>query len=231
VSDHIDKIKKLLRLAQNKAASPAEAANALRRALELVDRHNLDIESLNLDEEQEKLFSSSIPMGERRSFIKRQVNGILLNHFHVRTCWGYCKLYIVGFEHDVTIAGYVFDFLVRALTKALSEFAAQERKHRRKVTVLKKKNFIQGWIYGVAANLRERAPEDTLDDSRAALICANREKQVDAYFDQEFPDIVTSKPVKIQKNTTALMKGWLQGQSVSITTPLAGTCKEQLRLN
>lgn len=230
MSEHIEKIKKLLRLSKDKAATPAEAALALKRALDLINRHNLDIDSLNLDEESEKLVYEYISVGRRISFIKRRVNGILLNYFHVRTIWSYGQLAVVGFEHDVTIAGYVFHFLVRACTSALSQFVANERLARRKITDKKKKSFVQGWMYGVASNLRKDDQGGNLEDQKAAIIIANREKQVASYFDQVFPKtrsvkIAHEKPIK-----SALYRGYLEGQITSITTPLKGREQEPLRL-
>ena len=57
----LDKIKKLLRLARDEAASPHEAANALTKALELASREGIDIESVNTDEEDSTTTHNSFP--------------------------------------------------------------------------------------------------------------------------------------------------------------------------
>ena len=46
----LDRIRKLLRLAKDKAATPAEAEAAAQAACELATRHHVDTASLNLDE-------------------------------------------------------------------------------------------------------------------------------------------------------------------------------------
>lgn len=137
---HVDKIKKLLRLARCKAASPAEAAQALNRALQLIEHHRIDIAALDLDEDTERIVCEHIHVGDRLSLIKRLVNGILLNYFHVRTCIDRPRLTVIGYENDVSIARYVFDFLVGACTRALRDYAQSERKARRKITLVKKTN-------------------------------------------------------------------------------------------
>lgn len=216
-----DLVKKLLRLARCNAASPAEAAQALNRAMELIDRHRLDIAALDLDEETEKLVCEQILVGERISFIKRKVNVLLLLHFKVRTCWRWRYLAIVGFENDVTLAGYAFDFLVRACTRATSDFAAQERKARRKVNATKKKNFIVGWMYGVSTNLIDpEAERAKLDDSKTALVIAERKKRVESFYHDQFPKATPTKQPEIGKNRSALYRGFKEGEKVTITTPL-----------
>lgn len=216
----IDRIKKLLRLARDKAATPAEAGNALNRALELIQQHEIDIATLDLDEPTEKLVCERIHVGQAVSFIKRRVNLIVIHYFRVRTIWERPDLAVVGFETDVTIAGYVFAFLVRACSQALKDYVAAERKGRRKVTTRKKQSFIQGWMYGVATTLRDPdAPCHEIQDSKTALIIAEKKSQVDKHFEQLFPDCISSPIRKKPFNKTALWHGYRRGKDTSITTP------------
>jgi hypothetical protein len=228
----VERVKKLLRLARDKAAAQAEAAQALNRALELIRQHEIDVAALDLDEPTERLVCERVHVGWSISFIKRRVNTILLTYFKVRTIWDRPNLAIVGFESDVTIAGYVFHFLVRACSEALKEYVQGERKARRKVTTRKKQGFIQGWIYGVASNLiQPDQPRSEIDDSNTALVLAAKQKAVERHFADLFPNAVHSKPPKASLNKTSLWSGYLRGKETTITTPLEGTSAEPLLLS
>ncbi len=227
----INRVKKLLRLARDKAATPAEAGNALNRALDLIHQHEIDIATLDLDEPTENLICQRIRVGQSISFIKRRVNLILLHYFKVRTIWERPYLAIVGFETDVTIAQYVFAFLVRSCSSAVKDYAAAERKARRKVTTRKKQGFIQGWMYGVSTTLRDpNTPAQAIEDNKTALILSEKKRQVDAHFEQLFPDSISSPIQKKPLNKSALWSGYVRGKDTSITTPIQGTSKPDLQL-
>lgn len=223
-------VQKLLRLAKCQGATPAEAANALARALELIDKHNIDIASLDLDQEAERLICDRIHIGQRMSLIKRLVSGVVRAYFNVRTCIDYPHLAILGFEQDVAIAGYVFDYLVRAATDAVKTYAAEEKSARRKVTSRKKNSFIQGWIYGVSSNLGEKREAAILEDSKLAIVLSTRKERVAAYFSEVFPRSVVVKHRQQSRNKKAIWRGFCKGQGVTIHQPLTGSTSAVLKL-
>lgn len=220
-----DKVKKLLRLAGCKSATPAEAANALNRAKELMDRHHIDVASLDLDADTERLVCEKIKVGQRVSLIKRLVVNILRNHFNVKCIYDHVDVAVIGFEHDVTMAGYVFHFLVGACNRSVKEFCALEKKARRKMSETKKKNYIQGWIYGVTKNIR--SADDTgkaLQDSQTAIVLSARQNRVTEYFDSLYP-ASARRPITLRKareNWKIIGKGFADGRSTTIATPLNG---------
>lgn len=226
----VERVKKLLRLARDKAASPAEAALALNRALELIQQHEIDIAVLDLDEPTERLVCERIHIGERVSLIKFLVAGVLENYFRVRVCLSRPDLAVVGFETDVTIAGYVFAFLVRACSDGLKGFCDYERKRRRKATTLKKESYVRGWIYGVATQLRGPEQAGNLSDSHTALVVAKK-GLIEREFDRLFPNTSSSHRPSPRKNRDALMTGYGDGRKTTITTPIEGRTAEQLLLS
>lgn len=237
-----EKVKKLLRLAGCKAASPAEAALALERAQDLILRHQIDIASLNLDENMERIVTERIVIGRSITLIKRLVVGILINYFPVRSlfeikssCHGgrNVELVVMGFESDVTMAGYVFHFLVGACSRAVRQFAKEEREARRKVTKNKNTNFINGWMWGAAKNLRKPdVAAEALTDSRTALILSERRTKVDAQFADEFPTekLKELKEQKYRENWRIVDRGFKEGKNTSIAQPLANSQKGTLLL-
>lgn len=241
--NHVEKIKKLLRLARDGAATAAEAANALKRAMELIRQHNIDVGTLDLDESTERMVREEIEIGARISLPRLLAAQIIQAFFHVRVVWvthtvirrGWParakRLVILGAESDVMIARYVFDFLVGAVARSQSQWAADEKKARRKVTAGKKENFLNGWFYGIAAQLDRAEAAVPLEGSRAAIVLASRESRLEAYANQEFPNAgVMEEREKRRVNQTALERGYREGRKTSINTPLAGNPGEPLQL-
>lgn len=218
--NHIEKIKKLLRLARDRAASPAEAAQALTRAMEMIARHDLDLAEINLDEPTEKFIRDHIHVGQRVSLIKKLVATILERFFSVRVCLTSPRLAVLGRESDVQIALYVFDFLVRSCTRALANYAARERAARRKITAGKKEWFIRGWMYGVSSNLEPVKAQIEAAGARSIILV--RQAALDDYFDAEFSETRTITIQKGRTNRSALVSGWQAGKSTNIRTPLNG---------
>lgn len=239
---HVEQIKKLLRLARDKAASPAEAANALNRAMDLIAKHDVDVATLDLDEETDNLVRENIPCGARISTIKFLIAGLLENYFKVRIClskrrdfdprrWRMTSestIAIVGAESDVQIAIYVFEFLCGAATRAQSAWASEEKKARRKVTGNKKDSFQRGWIYGVSTQLRK--PEAAVRDSRAAIVLSNRQRALDAFFEEQFPGTETIRRAKKRVVRSAIEQGFAAGRKTQINAPLNAGKSGQLCL-
>lgn len=226
MKDIIERVKKLLRLARDTAASPPEAAAALNRALALIQQHKIDTAALDINSETEEIIRDVIFVGERLDEVKYMAWGILQAHFRVRACKSHRCLTLVGFTADVKIAGYVFDFLVRACRRATAEWTEREKRHRRKTTGPKRKSYIRGWMYGVSSNLT--APVAGIDDGKTALILSAQSKQVDAAFEDFFPETREIKRQAHRPNRSAINQGYRDGSKVNIRSPLASPTRLSL---
>lgn len=217
----LSKIKALLRLARDKSATMHEAALAMQRAHDLMEKHRIDVATLDLDAATEELLQRFVPGGHRVSRIKQVVLGILKNHFRVDVCIaGSRGISISGFESDVTVALYVFEFLCRALSRGVDEYEAQERRSRRRFSVNKYRNYIAGWGYALHDKLRKE-PAKAVDDSRFAIVLASQDAARKAYFEALFPE--TKKKEQLhpgRKNVSALTAGFLAGERTSLRDPL-----------
>lgn len=230
MNDHVALIKKLLRLARDKAASTAEASQALNRAMELIQRHNVDLAALELDEADEQFVMEKLKIGWRISLAKHHALRILINCFNIRAV--ICKPFVavMGTESDVAIATYVWEFILGACSRATADWAKAEKKARRKTTGQKRLAFQQGWFYGLRAGLTKSDPTP-LEDSSTALILANRKKRLEAFADAQFPNTVDAPQRKNpRQNKTAIYQGFLAGKETTILKPLDGPGATQLLL-
>lgn len=217
----LEKIKKLLRLGHS--PNSAEAALAMQRAFELANRHGVDVDSLDLDERLEKLVHEYFHCGERPSYLRQRAIVIAVTFFNVNACQCRDRVVFVGRETDVAIAGYVYEFLVRSGTRCLSDFSTFEKKARRKVNAVKKKNFIQGFIYGVTRNLSAAKDAVQIDDARKAIVVAE-EAAREQYMGDLVPNRATKKLTDSGRyNASAIEAGYALGRRTTIHSPLAGS--------
>jgi hypothetical protein len=214
-SNVIDKIRKLLRL--GKSSNPNEAALAIARAFELARKHAIDLESVNLDDEAIECFLSRI--GARLSFEQKLILNLVKRFFRVDIIADLPNIAYIGRETDISIAQYVYDYLLRALRGGLRVYQAEVR---RKLSRTRKQNFIQGWIYGVAFKLEAAAKQLAVEDSRFAMVKVEEDPRVRAAAKQFYP---RTRPVKTKlhrKDLSAMEVGWRNGKNVDIHQPLAG---------
>lgn len=241
--NHVDKIKKLLRLARDGAATPAEAAQAMTRALDLMAQHNLDASEIDLDAETEHFVRTCIRIGARLSESRYRIANIINSAFPVRLVlhstvslknWRRVhekEIVFLGTESDVAIATYAFDFLCGALSRATKAFVEAEKKARRRMTARKRDGFIVGWCWGVASNLICRKDNTLQLGDAKAIILKRREAALNAFHREQFPNSTDLDRAKKPTNENALMAGLREGRKTQVRTPLAGTPTEQLRLN
>lgn len=116
----IDKIKKLLRLSKNGAASAGEAATALAKALQLAAAHGVKIDDIALDDNESALSHETIP--SQAGPAHRLASGIVKRHFGVGTLFdsrgGKPMIHFIGFPEQIQLASYCYTYLVRTMRAA-----------------------------------------------------------------------------------------------------------------
>jgi hypothetical protein len=213
-----ERVKKLLRLAADKC-NRHESEQALRRAFDLARRHNIDIDSLDLDENTERILHQEFPFPKRVGFLQFRALSLVINFFPVNAVIGWAKVSFIGKPTDIAIAHYVYEFIVGAGLRELRDFEKCERKARRKMSTGKRHSFIRGFIYALARQLKSAEADLDLDDSKTALVVAE-EAQREAYQNGHFQETKTLERDIDRKVTTALMSGRDAGRRTNIRTPL-----------
>lgn len=212
-SEILDKIKKLLRLGQSPNRHEAELA--IQRAFELAARYQIDIENVSLEDSDRKIQGLAFTSPSRLSFARKKILNLLCEFFNVNVVTNrhLSMVTFIGKEVDIQIARYVYDFLHTACAAALREFA----QGKRKLSANTKKNFVQGFIYGVAHKLRQA--QGNLGPQTEALVLNERARR-EKFESSTFQNL---KPVKAEpdrRNDRASIAGFIQGEKVQIRKPI-----------
>lgn len=120
----LEKIRKLLRLGQS--PNPNEAALALSRAFELARKHQIDLESVNLDDEEIERYLLRI--GARLQFERKLILNLVKRFFRVKIIACLPNVAFIGRQTDIAIAHYVHDYLLRALRAGVRDYQAEVRR-------------------------------------------------------------------------------------------------------
>ena len=219
-----DRVRKLLRLAQS--ANQHEATLALEHAVRLAAKHKVDLASLELDPEYEKVIHDHFRIGARLTYITKLVLPIVRDFFHVELVVSRPNVVFAGTATDVAIASYVLGFLTQICARYLSEF---EREKKRRPSLSRRQNFIAGFIYGIRAQLSKAAELLELADSQSALAIREQRERREDYMAQLFPKTAAVEVRKPRWSHSAVMAGFVRGRETSIRTPLTAS-QTQLRL-
>lgn len=228
MSDSItERIKKLLRL--SKSSNRHEAELAMQRAFELAEKHRIDVESLDLDEDSRGLVHAYYDSGSRLSFLRKKALQIVNTFFHVTVVILNCRILFVGRSSDIVIAEYAYEFLVKAGSRCLKQFETEERGARRKVNQAKRRNYLEGFFYGIARTLSGLRTQQTLTDAQLALVIHEK-----ASRDQVIKEVCgKTKDVPLalgRKVRSALDAGFEQGRDTRINQPLGTSPGSPLQL-
>lgn len=226
----VERIKKLLRLAQS--SNRHEAELALARAFELAQKHQIDVSTLDLDDESEKIMHEWFNFGGRVEYLNARAMGIVITFFNVSACLDKPRVVFVGSETDIAIARYVYEFIVAAGKRQLRDFENDERSVRRRMTPNKRRGFYQGFIYGISRQLTDRRKQMQIEDGgKTAIVLVEKQRQ----RDELLAEVVGGKTKTIvhremRKNLDALWSGYVAGSNTKINKPLSGTREAVLAL-
>ncbi len=227
MSDAIEKIKKLLRLARS--SNPHEAKLALARAMALATEHDVEIEGLNPDEcaQEKRLTHEETEPAARMSYDARYAWSICRSHFNVTTVEMNCirlvdgwprravKLAVVGTPAAIVIARYVHAFLVQ-------HFAFCWRRHRGRLR--NRQAFVHGMFIGIVVQLNCERPSA----KGTELVVRDRQDYIARHIGK-----TTCMPMGRPDHEAhaAARAGYSQGLNTRIRQPLAKGASEPLALS
>lgn len=213
----VDKIKKLLRHGA-KNSNPHEASAAIALAFELARKFAVDLDSIDLDDEEE-IERLLIRIGARCSFERKLVLGIVQRFFRVHLVLCPPNVAFIGRSTDVMIAHYAHDFLLSALRAGLKGFQSGQK---RKLSKTRRQGYVQGWIYGVANKLNDAETKLVIEDSKMAIVPVARDPRIQAASDTYYPNTKSVPMAKARKDKNAMGEGFADGNKVNVRTPISG---------
>lgn len=227
----LDKIKKLMRLSQS--SEPHEAALALQRAKELMDKYQISLADVVLSDIKESAGSAM-----KNESIKPYQAALLDGICRLFTCEAIidydCKLQgynyafkakpvFIGIDPNPEIAAYCFDVLVTQLEKSRAEYLKTISKRFKKANRTRRADdFAFGWASGVLRTVKELVPVFELPEIIGQYMTKKKESGV-------LGDAVAVKHNKSSKtNYSDLYNGFDAGRKVELNKAVNTTEKRYL---
>lgn len=143
----LDKIRKLLRLARDKSASPAEAAAALAKAIQIANDSGIDLDKVSTEDNAHTITHRTT----NAAFGDAEINAAntVRKHFNVAALFsslhGKKVVHFYGYPEACDLSIYVFVYLVRCAKSAWKNRANKRLKNR--------SAFILGFFCGIEAHM------------------------------------------------------------------------------
>jgi hypothetical protein len=227
-SDILDKIRKLLRLAdRSRGSTENEAKVALAKAHELMTRHNIDSALLRMERESEG--GGSFTVNKGTFDLPKSLNpadimilSLLQAHFNVRTILmhgrGKTPVDIIGAPEDVDFAVYALAFLRETFFRCWNEF-------KRTALQPDKASYYRGLRDGINAELtaaKRRAEDSYAADARQqyALVVVDQTALVTRYVEDNYGKLRTRTQHSRRVDSHSYVAGESKGRTIRINRPL-----------
>jgi len=214
-SPMLDKIRKLLALAESPNVHEAEVA--MSRAKDLMERYETDLGIHDHDFCYDWLRKPR----KQKSAAQKMIGGLLTRFFGVSVIWVPSKMIfpphdvwlfeVMGTRANLEVASYVYDYLVRELEVLWKE-------QRRANPQIKGRSLKRDFQLGVLRGLKERlrADETPVDpeDSHGALVLLKREK-LQGFYEDRHPNVRKTRTLHYRR-TEAYEAGFREGKNLDI---------------
>ena len=214
----VEKIKKLLRLSAS--PYPGEAEAALQAAFRLAARHQVDIETLDMgDEDLNRIVSESCSIGFRLSMEKRLALGLVKAFFNVNPVISYPDVLFVGTQADIAIALHIYEFTT---SQAHDRTLDLKRLVGNRFTETRRRSYLHGFFYGLSSQLNAEKETLQLTDNTVALALVSAEKKRAAFVAANIgrTSIVKAKG-KVRMSKGFLYQGYVAGKSTVLHAAVA----------
>jgi hypothetical protein len=227
-SDILDKIHKLLRLAdRSRGSTENEAKVALAKAQELMTRHNIDSALLRMEHGESGGTTTTVNKG--KVDLPKTLNpadlmilSLLQSHFNVRTILMHdgrgTPVDIIGAPQDVDFAIYAFNFLRQTFFRCWNEF---------KTTAWNpdKASYYRGLRDGINAELKaakQRAEESYAAGQRQtyALVVVDQQAAITRFVDENYGKLRTRNHRTRRVDSGSYFAGETKGRTIQINRPL-----------
>ena len=227
-SDILDKIRKLLRLAdRSRGSTENEAKVALAKAQELMTRHNIDSALLRM--ERGESGGAGFTVNKGKVELPKSLNpadlmilSLLQSHFNVKTILmpnGHgTPVDIIGAAADIDFAIYVFHYLRQTFFRCWNEF---KKTHANP----DKASYYRGLRDGLNAELKaakHRAEQAYGSGQRQAyaLVVVDQQAVITRYVDDHYGKLRNRSQSRRSVHSGSYAAGETKGRTIQINRPL-----------
>jgi hypothetical protein len=227
-SDILDKIRKLLRLADtSRGATENEAKVALSKAQELMTRHNIDSALLRMERGESGGGSFTVDKGnldlpKTLNPADLMILSLLQSHFNVKTILmpgsKGTPVDIIGAPADIDFAIYAFNYLRQTFFRCWNEF-------KRTRPNPDKASYYRGLRDGLNAELKaakQRAEESYGSDQRQAygLVVVDQEVAITRFVEENYGKLRSRNTRARRVDSGSYYAGETKGRTIQINRPL-----------
>lgn len=227
-NDILDKIRKLLRLAdRSRGSTENEAKVALAKAQELMTRHNIDSALLRMDRGEAGAGTFTVNKG--KVDLPKTLNpadlmiiSILQSHFNVKAILmpngRGTPVDIIGAAADIDFAIFAFNYLRQTFFRCWNEF---KKAHANP----DKASYYRGLHDGLNAELKaakERAEQSYAADQRQTygLVVVNQETAIKNYVADHYGKLRNRAQRRRRIHSGSYVAGETKGRTIQINRPL-----------
>ena len=209
-----EKITKLLKLAEDEAATPEEAALAAQRAQELMLKYNIDLAQIDTGEDGtegediETTLYDLHSVGDTGRMIKwkRILLTVIAKHNFTQAVYmkNSSLITIIGQPHNTEFVQYLYEYLVPQLERMGEDayYADPWARHRSRFL----QSFYVGAINVIGQRLEAQVHQASVDPAAGAIIT---QKQADLmrFMQQRFSNLKTGKGLPVVVDTIVRLGG------------------------
>jgi hypothetical protein len=227
-NDILDKIRKLLRLAdRSRGSTENEAKVALAKAQELMTRHNIDSALLRM--ERGESGGASFTVNKGKVDLPKTLNpadimilSLLQSHFNVKTILmpdgRGTPVDIIGAAADIDFAIYAFHYLRQTFFRCWNEF---KRTHANP----DKASYYRGLRDGLNAELKaakQRAEQSYASDQRHAygLVVVDQQAVITRFVEENYGKLRNRNTRSRRLHSGSYVAGETKGRTIQINRPL-----------
>jgi hypothetical protein len=235
-SEIIEKLRKMLSLANS--ANQNEAEIAMEKAIALATKHEIDLAVVNLNKQEtkkEEMVKTDKVMGQRFPVTQEYVSRILMGFFNIKLIYSGSRsvgrsVIFLGRKSDVQFALYVQDFLNEHMMRSWQYY--QKVKN---VDTAYRATFFYAFEIALSKKLRA-AKNNQVNDSISAveterqenvrtsyaLVVQSNEKELEAFKDAQFPKLRKASRARKSyfRDSDAAIVGQRYGEATNINRPI-----------
>ncbi|OHC66548.1 MAG: hypothetical protein A3J25_08055 [Pseudomonadales bacterium RIFCSPLOWO2_02_FULL_63_210] len=208
----LNKVTKLMALANSKGAAPNEVETALRQARSLMKQYNLEIIEVAahaVDEASVVTNTRRAPQDWLHTLASICATAFDCSHLaYFNPLWGWSFKFL-GKGISPELAAYAYSTLHHQLVAARRDHVAQQKRCQLKTKRRRGQLFAEGWLRAISSKVAQFA--DGMDETTR--------EEIKAYLEIHHPQLkeITIEPLKAKGHDSgSLRAGWDQGKKANL---------------